>query len=129
MAQWLKKLKKNKALIISTLCMYSNNLRIMQNQEIRDNRSLTIIRSHISPDIYEVLGLPYHDFHPDMLTFSLLCFLIHTSSLTITPAHKNQNFHNHLISIQYISFINLSRTSCNQSIISYISIMQFLFND
>ena len=71
--QVAEKIKK-KALIISTLYMYSNSLRIMQNQEIKDNHSLIVISSHISSDSYEVLGLPYHDFRLDMLTSSLLCF-------------------------------------------------------
>ena len=100
-----------------------NNLRIMQNQEIKDNRSLIVIRSHISPDIYEVFGLPYHDFRSDMLTLHSCAF---DSSLTLTPAYKNQHFHNHLI--------NTSHSSMHpkQVIANYcfpISIMQFLFID
>ena len=125
MAQWLR--KSNKALIIFTLCMYLNNLRIMQNQEIKDNRSLTVIRPHISPDIYEVFGLPYHDFRSNVLTSLLLCFqfILHHSQWHLLTRIKTFTI---ISSIHSISCINLSRTSHSPLLISYISIMQFFYS-
>ena len=114
-------------LIIPTLCMYSNSLRITQSQEIKNSRSLIVICSHISPNIYwsAWLTLLWFSFrHANLFTFALS---IPTSSLTMTPAHKNQNFHHHLISASHASI------HWEQVTTTYrfpLSIMQFyLFNN
>ena len=83
--------------------MYSNNLRIMQNQEIKDNRSLTIISLHIlTRHLWSTqLTIPWFPFrHANLFT---LVLSVYTSSLTITSAYTRIRIFTTISSVHNIS--------------------------